>query len=51
MYKLMNGDLVIDILRKVRYVRYLPRSKRWVGTDGLSANGVMSSDGSRIYLL
>lgn len=51
MYKLMNGDLVIDILRKVQYVRYLPRSKSWVVTDKLSAHGVMSSDGQRIYLL
>lgn len=51
MYKLMNGDLVVDILREVRYVRYLPRSKRWVGTDSQSAHGVMSADGSRIYLL
>lgn len=51
MYKLMNGDLVVDILRKVCYVRYLPRSKRWVGTDAFSAHGVMSSDGQRIYLL
>ena len=51
MYKLMNGDLVIDILRKVQYVRYLPRSKSWVVTDKLSAHGVMSSDGSRIFLL
>lgn len=47
----MNGDLVVDILRKVQYVRYLPHSKRWVGTDRLSAHGVMSSDVQRIYPL
>jgi len=43
-YKLMNNDIVIDILRKVCYVRYLSKSKRWVITDPQSAHGVRGSD-------
>lgn len=50
-YKLMNNDIVVDLLRKVCYVRYLPKSKRWVITDPQSAHGVMGSDNNTIYLL
>lgn len=50
-YKLMNGDIVTDLLTRVCYVRYLPKSQRWVTTEGQSAHGVTSSDGSEIYLL
>lgn len=50
-YKLMNNDIVIDILRKVCYVRYLSKSKRWVITDPQSAHGVRGSDQNTIYLL
>lgn len=50
-YKLMNNDVVVDLLKKLYYVRYLPKSKRWVGTDALSAHGVVSSDGGVIYHL
>ena len=50
-YKLMNGNMVVDLLREVRYVRYLPRSKRWVNTDSLSANGIIGANGDVIYHL
>ena len=50
-YKIMNGDMVVDLLREVRYVRYLPKSKRWINTDGISANGIMSANGEVIYHL
>lgn len=50
-YKLMNNDIVADLLRKVCYVRFLPKSKRWVITDSQSAHGVMGSDQNTIYLL
>ena len=48
-YKLINGNMVVDLLREIRYVRYLPRSKRWINTDGMSANGVMGANGNIIY--
>lgn len=50
-YKLTQGDIVVDLLRQLRYVRYLPKSARWVGTDSQSAHGVMSSNGDKIYHL
>ena len=50
-YKVVNGNMVVDLLREVHYVRYLPRSKRWVNTDGLSANGVIGGSGDVIYHL
>lgn len=50
-YKLMDGNVVVDVLHEARYVRYLPRSQRWVNTDEYSANGIMSSNGSTIYHL
>ena len=50
-YKLTNGSMVVDLLREIHYVRYLPQSKRWINTDGLSANGIMGSNGDVIYHL
>lgn len=50
-YKLMNNDIVVDLLKEIRYVRYLPKAKRWVMTDFLSAHGVMGSDYETIYYL
>lgn len=49
MYKLMYNNMVIDLLKEIQYVRYMKNSKRWINTDGQSANGVMSSDHSTIY--
>ena len=50
-YKLMNGEIVVDVLRDAQYVRYLPRAKRWVNTDALSANGILGGDGDTVYHL
>lgn len=50
-YKLMNGEIVVDLLRDAQYVRYLPRAKRWVNTDALSANGILGGDGDTVYHL
>lgn len=48
-YKLMSGEIVIDLLRNIQYVRYLPRAKRWVNTDAQSANGIIGGNGDIIY--
>ena len=50
-YKLVNGNVVIDVLSNIHYLRYLPNAKRWMNTDGLSANGVLGSNGNTIYHL
>lgn len=51
MYKAIFNNLVIDIMEKPRYTRFLPKSQRVVGTDRLAATGIMSSNGEEIYHL
>ena len=48
-YKIMYNNMVIDLLNEVRWVRYLPNSKRLVATDSQAANGVMGSDHNTVY--
>lgn len=50
-YKIMSNNFVIDIFRKICYVRYLAQSKRWVVTDSQSAHGIRGSNQDTIYLL
>ena len=50
-YKLMNGEIVVYLLRNAQYVRYLPRAKRSVNPDALSANGILGGDGDTVYHL
>ena len=51
MYKVIFNNLVIDIMEKPRYTRFLPKSRRIVGTDRLAATGIMSSNGEEVYHL
>lgn len=51
MYKLINNNMVVDLLTTINYVRYMKNSQRWLGTDSQSAHGVMGSDGNTIYQL
>lgn len=51
MYKIIFNNLIIDVMEKPRYVRFLPKSRRIVGTDRLAATGIMSSNGEEVYHL
>lgn len=51
MYKIIFNNLVIDVMEKPRYTRFLPKSQRIVGTDRLAATGIMSSNGEEVYHL
>lgn len=51
MYKIIFNNLIIDIMEKPRYTRFLPKSQRIVGTDRLAATGIMSSNGEEVYHL
>ena len=51
MYKIIFNNLIIDVMEKPRYVRFLPKSQRIVGTDRLAATGIMSSNGEEVYHL
>lgn len=51
MYKILYNNVVIDVLKKPIYCRYLVNSKRKLRTDKVSANCIVSSDGSQVYHL
>lgn len=51
MYKIIFNNLIIDVMEKPRYTRFLPKSQRIVGTDRLAATGIMSSNGEEVYHL
>ena len=50
MYKVLYNNITIDVLKKPIYCRYLP-SGRTLRTDKVSANCIVSSDGSGFYHL
>ena len=49
MYKVICNNIVIDILKTIRYMRYLPKAKRAVLTDRTSANCILASDNKEKY--
>lgn len=50
MFKVLYNNITIDVLKKPIYCRYLP-SGRTLRTDKVSANCIVSSDGSGFYHL
>lgn len=48
MYKILYNNITIDVLKKIVYCRYL-QSGRTLRTDKVSANCIVSSDGSQVY--
>ena len=51
MYKVIYNGQVIDVLEKIKYYRYLKRSKRYVVCDRGSANCIQGSDNVTLYAL
>lgn len=51
MYKVIYNGIVIDVLKTVRYGKYVPATKRVVATDPSSANCVVASNLKDRYLL
>lgn len=51
MYKVLYDNITIDVIKRPIHCRYVPNSKRTIRTDRVSANCVVSSDGSEIYHL
>lgn len=49
MYKFIYEGKVIDVVDKIRYLRYLKKSKHVVGSDSSSANCVQASNGIDVY--
>lgn len=51
MYKVLYNNITIDVIKKPIYCRYVSSSKRTIRTDKVSANCIVSSDGSQVYHL
>ena len=51
MYKILYNNITIDVMRKIKYCKYLQRSARTILTDAVSANCIVSSNGSEVYHL
>lgn len=50
MYKLICNDVIVDVLKEVKYIRYLSKYNKFVLTDKSSAHGVYGSDNKTIYI-
>lgn len=51
MFKVIYNDIVIDLVKTVRWVRCLKKSRRIVNTDKSSAHGFYGSDDKTVYIL
>lgn len=51
MYKVLYNNITIDVIKKPIYCRYVSSQKRTLRTDKISANCIVSSDGSGFYHL
>lgn len=49
MYKIMENNQIIDVIKDIKFVKYLPRSKRMISVDERQANGCLSSDENEVY--
>ena len=51
MYKIIYNNQIIDVMdSNIRYVKYLPKTKKSIIVDKNQANGVVSSNGHEIVL-
>lgn len=51
MYKIIYNDIIIDVMKSPLYCKYLTKTGRKLRTDRVSANCIISSDGSETYHL
>ena len=49
-YKIVYNNLILDILKNPVFVKYSFKSKRFLVSDGVSADGVMSRIRDEVYL-
>ena len=49
MYKILYNNQIIDVIKEIQYIKYLPMTKRMINVDKLQANGIISSNGSAVY--
>lgn len=49
MYKIIENNQIIDVVKDIKFVKYLPRSGRMISVDERQANGCLSSDENEVY--
>lgn len=51
MIKILHNNMIIDISKSERYVKYSPQTQRFISCTKDFANGVMGSDNDTVYHL
>ena len=49
MYKIIYQNMIIDVMSKPKYCKYVRIANRTILCDKASANCIVSSDGSQVY--
>lgn len=49
MYKIIYQNMIIDVVKKLKYCKHLQHANRTLLCDKTSANCIVSSDGSQVY--
>lgn len=49
MYKIIYQNMIIDVMSKIKYCKYIKIANRTLLCDKASANCIVSSDGSQVY--
>ena len=49
MYKIVYQNMIIDVMKKPKYCKYLQRANRTLLCDKMSANCIVSSNGEQVY--
>lgn len=51
MIKIIQNNIIIDISKNEKYVRYLPQTKRFISSTKDFANAIIGSDNNTVYHL
>lgn len=51
MYKVIYNDFIIDVIKDIRYLRYIGKTGKVTVSDPSSCNAIYSSDKNTIYML
>jgi hypothetical protein len=49
MYKIIENNQIIDVIKDIKFVKYLPQSGRMISVDERQANGCLSSNENEVY--
>jgi uncharacterized circularly permuted ATP-grasp superfamily protein len=49
MFKIIENGQIIDVIKNLKFVKCLPRTKKIVCVDERQANGIMASNGNDVY--